>query len=202
MLPQQHSEPRCLPKWDDHHTQAAISAARRQAARWARCGRRSRADREDLSQDILLAIVERAPHFDPGQGSWDAFVGLLARHVVSDRLRADGRPAQVTMVALDVEEFDAAMPLASVTQVEAADDVDAIARRLDLEAALGDLPPLPREILALLLIHHGDVAAARRASGRSCSAFYRAVDELRLWLRAAGLGVSTEPRGKNRDLDR
>ena len=202
LLDQQHTKSRIALKWDDDHMRAAFHAASRQAARWARRGRHGRADREDLRQDILLAIVERARHFDAGQSNWDAFVTLLARHVVSDRIRADRHPARVALVAVDLDALDAATRLTSATLVEAPDADDGIARRLDLDAVLGDLPAQPREILALLIAHQGDVAAAQRASGRSCSAFYRAVEELRLWLRAAGLGVAARPRGKNRELDR
>lgn len=202
MLDQHPIDAHHHPEWDDHHTRGALDAADRHAARWARCGRHGRADREDLSQDILLAIVERARHFDAGQANWAAFVGLLARHVVADRLRADSHPSRVTMVPLDLLDLDAAMSLTSATQPGPCDEDAAMARRVDLDTLLDDLPALPRETLLLLMSTHGDVASAQRGSGRSCSAFYRTVDELRLWLRACGLSVASHARGKNRELDR
>jgi DNA-directed RNA polymerase specialized sigma24 family protein len=202
LLDQQHAEAPAGLKWDDHHTRTALRAADCQAARWVKHGRRGRADCEDLRQDILLAIVERARHFDASQSNWDAYVTLLARHVVSDRIRADRHPARLSFVAIDLPALDAVTRLTSCTLKEADGDDAGIARRLDLTALLDDLPPAPREILAILMVHQGDVPAAQRASGRSCSAFYRAVEELRLWLRAAGLGIATHPRGKNRERDR
>jgi DNA-directed RNA polymerase specialized sigma24 family protein len=202
LLHQQDCRPRHAHKWDDGHTHEAIAAARQHAARWARRGRRGGADRDDLSQDILLAIVERARHFDAEQANWAAFVGLLARHVVADRLKADSLSSRVTWVPLDHVDLDAGATLTSATQHVPSDDVAAIACRVDLDALVDDLPIAPREILLLLMASHGDIAAARRASGRSCSSFYRMLDELRLWLRAGGLRVASHARGKNRALDR
>ena len=76
-------------RWDEACLRQALAAARRQAGFGARRLGLSRADRDDLHQDILLAIVERTDRFDARQGCWATFVSLLARHVVADRLRAD-----------------------------------------------------------------------------------------------------------------
>jgi DNA-directed RNA polymerase specialized sigma24 family protein len=62
--------------WDDVHTKLALAAATHRAVRWARRGRRHQADCDDLRQDILLAILERAEHFDPKQAAWSTFVSL------------------------------------------------------------------------------------------------------------------------------
>ncbi|WP_198373779.1 hypothetical protein [Roseomonas rosulenta] len=129
-------------------------------------------------------------------------MGLLARHVVADRLKADSHPSRVTLVPLEFLDIDAGGAFTSATQPEPSDDVVAIARRVDLDALLDDLPAQPRETLLLLIAAHGDIASAQRGSGRSCSAFYRTIDELRLWLRAGGLGIASHPRGKNREVDR
>jgi hypothetical protein len=52
-------------------------------------------------------------------------------------------------------------------------------------------------MLGLLLLADGDIATACRASGRSSSAFYRDLTELRFWLRAIGLAPSHQCAGKN-----
>ena len=180
----------------------ALAAARRQASFGARRLGLSCADRDDLHQDILLAIVERADRFDARRGGWVTFVRLLARHVVADRLRADRSQQRVVLVPIDLMQWGVAATLGSATLPDPGDDAVDTVRRIDLDTLPSDLPPQPRETLLLLMQTHGDVAAAQRASGRSCSAFYRSIDDLRMWLRAAGLGVTSHPRGKNRRLDR
>lgn len=202
MLAQQRTHLQSDTKWDNSRIRAAIVTARHHAALWGRRGHRGHADREDLRQDILLAIVERADHYDPRQGGWSTFVGLLARHVVADRVIADSSDRRTTLVPVDLAAWDDDTVLCSATQPDAGDDAVDAARRIDLETLPDDLPTLAREALLLLLTTHGDIAAALRMSGRTSSSFYRSIDELRLWLRAAGLGVSVNPRGKNHDLDR
>ena len=187
--------------WDDVHTKVALEAAAHQAARWARRGRRQQADCEDLRQDILLAILERADHFDPRQAAWPTFVSLLARHVVGDRLRADAKAMASEAVQMDLTALSAVTKLTSITMPEAGDDELISVLRIDLDQLAEVLPIQARDTLALLVMTQGDIAAAQRASTRSSSAFYRAVAELRLWLRAAGLAVDPQCRGKNQRLD-
>lgn len=185
------------PEWDDTHIKAALSCADHLAARWGRRGRRCRADVDDLRQDILLAVLERVGAYDANQGAWSTFVALLGHHVVLDRIRADRSAGAVAVVSLDIEALDASMALRSATQPEAGDCVSEIARRIDLESLVADLPTDPRETLALLMASQGDIAEAQRSSGRSLSVFYRSVADLRMWLRAGGLGVPPTPLGKS-----
>jgi len=189
------------PLWDDVHTKIALEAATHQAAGWARRGRRHQADCDDLRQDILLAILERAEHFDPDQAGWPTFVSLLARHVVGDRIRADARAMRTEPVQVDLTALSAVTKLTSVTMPEAGDDELISVLRIDLDQLAEVLPIQARDTLALLIMTQGDIAAAQRASTRSSSAFYRALADLRLWLRAAGLAVGPQCRGKNQCLD-
>jgi DNA-directed RNA polymerase specialized sigma24 family protein len=202
-LPAQHmTDAKSRPLWDRDHTQQALASARYHANRWARRGRRGRADRDDLCQDILLAIIERSGDYDPARAQWSTFASLLARHVVADRIRDETSPHRLLFVPLDLVVSNAAVALCSVTQPDAGDPEADTACRIDLERLPDDLPDLPRDTLLLLVTAHGDVAAAQRASGQSCSAFYRSVDELRMWLHAAGLDVPPTPPGKNDRPDR
>ncbi|WP_431304078.1 sigma factor [Sediminicoccus sp. BL-A-41-H5] len=187
--------------WDDVHTKLALAAATHRAVRWARRGRRHQADCDDLRQDILLAILERAEHFDPKQAAWSTFVSLLARHVVGDRLRADAKARKTEPVQVDLAALSSVSQLTSVTLPEAGDDELSSVLRIDLDQAAAVLPAQARETLALLIMSQGDIAAAQRASTRSSSAFYRDLADLRLWLRAAGLARASRCRGKNRCLD-
>ena len=55
--------------------------------------------------------------------------------------------------------------LRSATQPEAGDCVSEIARRIDLESLVADLPAEPRETLVLLMTSQGDIAEALAARG-------------------------------------
>jgi RNA polymerase sigma-70 factor (ECF subfamily) len=182
--------------WDKDHIATALTEARRHASRVARRRRLQPADRDELQQTILLAMVERAPRFDPAQSCWPAFVALLARHAVADLARSGMRHAPVVIVPFDMDAIDACPASRSATQPEPRDLALAIGMRLDLQRLLGDLPAAQRRTLGLLLAAEGDIAAAQRRSGRSSSAFYRDVQELRFWLRASGLVPPSQCGGK------
>jgi DNA-directed RNA polymerase specialized sigma24 family protein len=97
---------RQLSEWDNDHTAMALATARHTAARRACRAGMQAADRDDLQQDILLAIIERAGRFDPAHAGWATFVGLLARHVVADRCQAASRRHAQMPVTLDVGSID------------------------------------------------------------------------------------------------
>jgi hypothetical protein len=162
--------------WTAEVLRAALDTARRHANGFARQKGLSRADREDLTQDILLAIVEASRHFDPARGGWSAFAGTLAHRVLVDRCRSPKSPILVSLDAPGIEALVARL----------------VAPRADADAAIGfaaaadDLPPGPRDLLRDI-IAHADVPAARDGRAASAASFYRELADLRLWLRALGL---------------
>jgi RNA polymerase sigma factor (sigma-70 family) len=190
------------PEWENDHTLVAFATARHAAARRACRARLQAADRDDLQQDILLAIVERAGRFDPACAGWATFVTLLARHVIADHCEAASRRGAQTPASLDSDTVGDITDARSATQPPAIDMAEAISLRIDLQRLVDDLPREQRETLIMLLHTEGDVAAAQRGSGRSTSAFYRDVKDLRFWLRASGLVTLPRGRGKNREVDR
>ncbi len=202
MVPQHGSPPPIDPVWDNSRIGSALAAAHRHANRWMRRSGRDLTDRDDLRQDILVAIVERAPQYDATQSAWTTFVGLLARHVVADRTLAESSERRTVLVPIDLEAWDKCAKLSSITQPEDGDGALETAQRVDLEGLVDDLPSVARQTLLLLMQTDGEIATAQRLSGRSRSAFYRSVDELHLWLRAAGLGMADRTRGKIARLDR
>lgn len=161
--------------WDDSRIRVACSTARHHAARYARQRRLRRADQEDLAQDILLAILEASPHFDPARGAWSTFVALLARRMVIDHAR---RPAAPECISLSTTE---GQRLAARTA--SADD-----QRITVEfgIAVEALPDEPRALLSCI-IRHADLTAARDTSGASPATFYRQLGDLRCWLRVVGV---------------
>lgn len=161
--------------WDHSQLRVALACARALAARFARQRRLSRADQEDLAQDILLALVEASPRFDAARGSWASFVAVLARRAVIDRAR---QPSMPPHISLDAEEGRDARRTLRAEQT----DVDA---RLALLNAAADLPARPRSLLRDI-IAYGDVVDAREAHAASAASFYRELKDLRFWLCALG----------------
>ncbi|QYU66751.1 hypothetical protein J4558_17495 [Leptolyngbya sp. 15MV] len=165
--------------WDPHRTDASLAIAGRYARRGARRLALSRPDREDLRQDIIVALLERGARFDPTRGSWPAFATLLARHALADRVRAQRAAVRPVFLDLDLDAFPAG---ASATQQDQLDPDLA----LDLARMGIDLPAAPRRLLDLIRTTT-DVPEAQRRAPQSCAAFYRALNDLRFWLHAAGL---------------
>ncbi len=167
------------PPWDPARLRRALSTAHEQAKRGGRRLRLSRADCDDLRQDILLAMVLRCRHYDPARGAWSTFVGLLARNVVADHARAQRQRIEPILLPLDVDDFPNGC---SATQQDHVDPT----LSLDLERVAGELPAAPQAVLRLLGAE-GDLPRAQRASTLSPASFYRSVADLRFWLRATGM---------------
>ncbi|RLS53457.1 MAG: sigma-70 family RNA polymerase sigma factor [Planctomycetota bacterium] len=68
------------------------------------------ADREDLCQDLSLAVLQALPNFDPQAGDWESFVStVIERHAARllIRRRADKRCIGNDIGSLDVRVQDA-----------------------------------------------------------------------------------------------
>lgn len=166
--------------WTESEVQTALRAAACHAARFARRRGLSRADREDLSQDILVAIIAAQPHFDPARGAWSTFLAVLARRAVADHSR---RPRPPELLSLD--SLDAAALAEWLVAPQPDQDV-----ALALIHADQILPVASQQLLHRIATHH-DVATARRAGSASTAAFYRDLHDLRCWLRALGAAPAT-----------
>jgi DNA-directed RNA polymerase specialized sigma24 family protein len=165
--------------WDPNRLTAGLAIARRHAERGARRLSLPRADRDDLSQDILVVLLERSARFDPDRANWEAFATVVARHAVSDCVRARRGGARPVFVDIDLDSFPTG---ASATQFEQVDPDVA----LDLTRVGADMPAPCRDLLDLIW-STADVAEAQRHARQSSAAFYRALGELRCWLHAGGL---------------
>jgi len=198
MAPRIHAAAQTGASWDDDHINQAVLLAEQEAARRMRRHSLDRADREDLRQEILLAVLERAHRFDPSMATWAGFVTLLARHAAADWLRAERtHRAIITHTIDELSEPDVLIDDAASSQTDSVAEV-----RTELDAFLRDAPEAASRALHLIIAACGDVADAQRASGLAKSPFYRAVADLRLWLRASGLGLPPRCPGKNPGLDR
>ena len=163
-------------KWDESQLRAALAAARCHAARFARQRRLTREDREDLAQDILVAILEASPRFDVTRASWATYIAVLARRAVIDRARQPAPPACVSL------DSPAGADLRDALVAPQADPDMAVA----FGRAAADLPAQPQALLHRIITHR-DVIAARDASTSSPATFYRELRDLRCWLRALGV---------------
>lgn len=179
--------PRTEP-WDEDRLSVALAAARHHAACHARRAVLTACDREDLRQEVLLALVIRAGRHQPALGAWSTYAALVARHALADAAALRRRQA----VAIVSE------PDADALAEQAGDDPrDGLIARLDLQRLWPALPPRLRAVLCLVA-REGSLADACRESAMPPAAFYRAIADLRLWLSAAGLGPREKDRGVGR----
>jgi DNA-directed RNA polymerase specialized sigma24 family protein len=162
-------------KWEKSQIEEALKLARILAAKAARKRRIAAADRDDLIQDILLALLQASIHFDPARGSWGGFVTIIARRAIADQAR---RPSAPPSISLDSKE--AAGILRSLAAP--AHDLDA---HLAVTHAADEMPEAQRALLRSIFTHR-DIAATRAASNVSTATFYRDLQELRCWLRIMG----------------
>lgn len=177
-----------------------IAIAHKTAVGMARAvGKRHRlppADVEDLSQDLMLSVLSRAHLFDAERSSWPTFSSLVMRHAAADaapRIVRDQRRAGPSLAELSfdiaadlvVEGADGRTNGMPWHEVPAEGGHDARDLAIDVREFIADLP-VPLRTLALLLVVHGPSEAERRAC-MSRAGFWRAVHELRMRFRMAGL---------------
>ena len=165
--------------WTPEQLHTALAIARSHASREARQFRLARADRDDLIQDLLLIMLARSGSYETATGTWHGFLHAVARHALLDRRRARRRAAAITFlpVALDLFPDGASATSPAATRSDLA---------LDLQRLAEDLPAGPGSLLRLIQDATG-VAEAQRTAAMSSSVFYRALGDLRWWLRASGV---------------
>jgi DNA-directed RNA polymerase specialized sigma24 family protein len=209
--------PMSEPALDRRTLRIMMGTAAYHASRVARTMVLSEADREDVEQDILLALIERRRFFDPARGAWSSFADRVARQMaqtIADRI---GHERRLHGVAFDPADHDPA-----VSHDGAIEPLSDPIEQAWLAAALARFcAALPGElaiVTVLALREDGDLAEAQRQSGLSTSEFYRRLREIRLRMICVGIvrrpssfGASTNhspidttqgPLGKEPPLDR
>jgi DNA-directed RNA polymerase specialized sigma24 family protein len=141
------------------------------------------AEREDVEQDILLALLERRRFFDPARGAWSSFAELVARQaaqLVADDIGADRR-VQAGSLDASPENGDIVSDLRAAVESKMTSTPD---HELPLSVArfVADLPEELAMVAKAALEEDGDIADAQRNSGLSSSEFYRRLREVRVRL--------------------
>lgn len=98
---------------------------------------------DDLTQEVLLAVVTALPRYRPGSGSVVAFVYGIAAHKMVDSMRALARSRSVA--CLEVFDTGGRVPGPEDSVLDATANTP-------LRAALGRLPERQREVLVLRIV--------------------------------------------------
>ncbi len=110
-----------------------------------------KADAEDASQEIFLAIWQNAAKFDPAKAKEITFVSMLARRRLIDRYRRKTIPDSV-----DVDSLDVSVMQPSDQQLETNEEAAKAA------SCFGELAEVQQQVLGLSIhdgVSHGGIAS-------------------------------------------
>lgn len=136
---------------------------------------RDRASAEDVTALTFERAYRRQSSFDARRGSQRAWLFGIARNAALDELRSRKR---TTALLADPED-----PAAAATSAAADEDDDAAVRRATVRAALAQLDPRERELIALKFhagLSNGEIAKVLGISAANAGTrVHRAVTRLR-----------------------
>ncbi|HSW45693.1 MAG TPA: sigma-70 family RNA polymerase sigma factor [Phycisphaerae bacterium] len=160
------------------------SAQRRINYRLGRLARRYQLgpqDRQDLRQDLWLALLRASRRFDPARCPIERFVGMVLNRHCKHHVRqfAQARTNRPQQVAWD-HRMEAVL-----LDPQAEADLRHVDLRHDVQALLAQLPR-PQRRLCKALMHRPPYQAARHL-GISASTLYRQIRRLRPRFAEAGL---------------
>ena len=184
---------------DQTYLDAALAAAATRTYRLAARLRLPRADREDMQQELLLDLLERAPGFDPQRACANTFTGVVSQHravEVLDALMKDRARmcffSGSSEAANDAQMGEPDQYLDDNVVPMWADETDLIGDHmalLDLDKARKYMNDEQLEFFDLLDAHL-DLSTACKASGVSSATFYRRVNEMQMHLRMFGFRLA------------
>lgn len=181
---------------DPVYLQSATNAAASRTYRLAVRLGLSTADREDMQQELILDMLERAHSFDPAKACANTFTGMVSEHraieVTSALLKDRARMcffSGSTAAANDSDMDDAPDDVGDNVVPMWADDRDLFADSMtlrDLEKAKAFMSDNQLTLFDLLEAYQ-DLPSACAACGTSTATFYRRVAELQMHLRMFGI---------------
>ena len=182
--------------FDQNYVAAAVRAAGVRASSLKKSFRLSDSEFDDVNQEILLGLLERAPKFDPVKSSANTFTGTVSKHLAADiagKLTHDRKSLEFLPPQAEAANDSQFQPGIDVlwegcSQTWGNDqDLFADSDTLhELNAAIAFMTPEQGRLLDLLAIYQ-DTATACKASGVSTATFYRRVKELQMHLRMFGM---------------
>jgi RNA polymerase sigma-70 factor (ECF subfamily) len=184
---------------DQTYLDAAMAAAATRTYRLATRLGLSSADREDMQQELLLDLLERAPRFDPQRSCANTYTGVVSQHravevldaLMKDRARMclfSGCSKAANDPQMDEPEqyFDDNLVPIWADETDLIGDHMAL---LDLDKARKSMSDEQVEFFDLLHAHL-DLSSACKASSVSSATFYRRVNELQMHLRMFGFKLA------------
>lgn len=185
----------------DEFVRIALAKADHHARTLARRLGQTGADVDDLRHDLLLEVVRRARAYSARRAAWSTFVELVVRNAAAElasRLIEERRVVSRSIDEPIAQTAGVALTHGNILPTDAGmaafwggvpDPFVAAENRIDIERFVQGLPSALQRICRLLQTETPTVAQQR--SGLSPAEFYREVHELRMRLRAIGLGWGT-----------
>jgi DNA-directed RNA polymerase specialized sigma24 family protein len=152
------------------------------------------AEREDIQQELILDLLERAHQFDPAKGSAGTFTGMVSKHRATellDKLIKDRQRLSFGNNATAANDPEFSEPGEGDHENVVpmwADDRDLFADSMvlrDLETAVAFMNGDQVALLDVLKANE-DLSSACKSSGMSSATFYRRVQDLQMHLRMFG----------------
>ena len=177
---------------DQRELRILMGAAAYHSRRVARTIGLGDAEREDVEQDILLALLERRRFFDPARGAWSPFADRVSRQAAQGLADEIVRYRRTHTAINDGPNDDNGEPSDVEAALEAQRGTSTDPQEdLQLPAAIArfvtELPPELALVAHFALKEDGDLAEAQRRSMVSTSEFYRRLREIRYRLVCAGI---------------
>jgi RNA polymerase sigma factor (sigma-70 family) len=143
-------------------------------------------ERDDLSQDLLMALVQAFKRYDPAQAHWKTFLCRVLdrryQHLLRKLMAPENKGAPTVSGLEDIGNGYADSIVDPSTQGEpfVGDNL-----HMDVEAAISTLPKRLQIIGCLLMVH--SPSAVARLVGTSPAAITRAIKWIRTHFQEAGL---------------
>jgi len=196
-------------KFGKELVEAAQNEAKHAAIKLTKSLRLSKEDREDLEQNLILAVLEKADSYDESRASVRTFVGTIINgavlHEVRGRKRASNRELVNSSLNYDVFDGEETVPahetMDRVTHLERLgrsikDPFEMSDVKTDLSEVISQLSPEQQSLVGAL--SETTTRSAARMVGISRRAVYQHIGEIRNIMSDSGLHVYVQ---KKRDTN-
>lgn len=198
-------------KFGKELVEAAQNEAKHAAIKLTKSLRLSQDDREDLEQNLILAVLEKADSYDESRASVRTFVGSIINgavlHEVRGRKRASNR--ELVNASLDYEVFDGEEMIPTHETMDRATHLERLGRSIqdpfemadvksDLTEVISQLSPEQQSLVSAL--SETDAQAAAKKVGISRRAMYQHIGKIRNIMSDCGLRVYVQKKRDTKSL--